>query len=186
MTPDAKGRGPEIPTRTGTNRGVLLAVVLSSAIVGGVVGWTIRAVTEPDSPSVGHEQVVDLVDDFFAAFNGHDSEGMETLLADDYAFSETMFDPAFPFPLEGDDTRQELVSRLDTIYPRVEFQKEPIGEPAIVGEGPWIVSQRTLTTSTDPNLTDLEGVTTLVVVDDGGQLKVRLERLVGLFPNAAS
>lgn len=184
MTPDAEESRAESPAGTGTSRGVLLAIVLSSVMVGGVVGWSARVATEPDPSSAEHEQVVDLVDAFFATFNGHDSDGMERLLADDYMFSETMFDPSFPFPLEGDDTRQELVSRLDTIYPRVEFQKEPIGAPVIVGEGPWVVSQRTLTTSTDPNLTDLEGITTLVVVDDGGRLKVSLERLVGLFPNS--
>jgi hypothetical protein len=59
-----------------------------------------------------------------------------------------------------------------------------MGSPVVVGEGPWVVSQETLTTSTRPNQTDLKAVVTLVIVDDGGQLKVKMERQVGLFPEA--
>lgn len=184
MSSKSEEVGSRTDSRSGIRRGGLIAVVLLSAIIGGVVGWMIRVVTEPDSSSLENERVMALVDDFFDAFNSHDSEGMDALLTDDYVFSETMFDPSFPVPLQGDDSRDELISRLDTIYPEAEFQKVPMGSPVVVGEGPWVVSQETLTTSTRPNLTDLKAVVTLVIVDDGGQLKVRMERLVGLFPDA--
>lgn len=174
-------RQAEISGSSGRNRGLLVVLVVFSLIVGGAVGWTIRGTTDPATNSGESEAVGDLVDTFFSAFNEYDSDGMDALLADDYVFQEVVLDPLIPVPLEGVDTRGEIMGRLDALYPGKGVQKEPIGEPTITGEGPWVVAQQTLFTS-DSDFTDVEGVTTLVIVEDGDQLKVRMERLVGLVP----
>ena len=136
-------------------RGLTTAVVFLVAALIGLGIWAIYDyVGERDSAVTGDVQT--LLDDYTAAWNDHDGAAFLDLVTSDYTF-----DNGFTV------TNAENQSRA--IETSTDFVVEELGEPIMVGDGPWIVAQANHTTY---GSSDLDGMSLITVVEEGGMLKI--------------
>lgn len=146
--PDAR-----FPSRR-ARRLTITVVVLVVALLG-LGTWAVYDyVGERDTAVTGDVQA--LLDDYTATWNDHDGDAFLELVTSDYTFDNGVQ----VFPAEN---------QARIIDAATDFTVEALGEPMMVGDGPWLVAQANHTTF---GSTDQYGMSLLTVVEEGGMLKI--------------
>ncbi len=153
---------PELDVQSGVEpeRGRLLrpaVVVLGIAVV--VLGALALFGNSASQPTVSAE-VEQLLDSYAGAWNDGDREAFRSVVSDDY-FIETARYGSYSGPAQA--------AFLDLVEG---WHSEPIGEPVMVGDGPWYVSTGSLITADGFPPEGIASISTFKIVDEGGVLKV--------------
>ena len=82
----------------------VLIVVLALALVG-LVAWMVFMM-RPNSPNAAPPEIVQLMEDYTAAWNAHDADAIEGLVTGDYRISSSLFD----YDIEG--VRESLIPEM--------------------------------------------------------------------------
>lgn len=136
-------------------RGLTITVVVLVVALLGLGAWAVYDyVGERDTAVTGEIQV--LLEDYTASWNDHDGDAFLALVTSDYTFDNGVM----VIPVETQARAIETAS---------DFTVENIGEGIMVGDGPWLVAQADHTTF---GSTDQYGMSLLMVVEEGGILKI--------------
>ena len=136
-------------------------IVLGIAVV--VLG-ALALFGDSDSTGVSEDtvsaEVGQLLDAYVAAWNAGDSAAFLSVVSDDYVIDTARYG-SFSGPAQA--------SLLRSVPG---WHSEPIGEPLMVGEGPWYVSIGSLITADQFPAEGVASISTLKIVEEGGALKV--------------
>ena len=159
-TTTATGVGPG---RTGHpdrgNRTLKAIVIALTVALVGLGAWVIidRSSTSDTALS---DDVAQVWNDYSDAWNNYDGDAFLALVTPDYTF------------VNGQSTTNaESQARSIENASTVDWHATMVGEPTMVGDGPWYVSQAgqvEMTSLPEP----IEGISVLTIVDVGGELKV--------------
>ncbi len=156
LTDRPASRSDEVILRRPVRALTITVAVLVVALLG-LGAWAVYDyAAERDSAVTGEMQT--LLDDYTTAWNNHDGEAFLALVTSDYTFDSGI----------GVTPAESQALALES-GPLSDFIVEILGEPIMVGDGPWIVAQANHVTF---GSTDQLGMSLLVVVDEGGELKV--------------
>jgi len=156
----------DLPERTSTDgqetlrgrlRGLSIAVVVMAIALLGLGAWVVYDfVTDGQTAPTGEVQA--LLDDYTAAWNDHDGAAFLELVTENYTFSSGSM-----------ETSAEGQAMLIRGYSNIDIER--IGQPIMVGDGPWdvVVANRLNNTNAD---TYEEGISFFVIVDQDGTLLV--------------
>jgi hypothetical protein len=113
-----------------------------------------------------------LLEDYIAAANANDGDGYRAVVAEDLVALDTTYHFSESGVLvkgSGSGSGDDFATELD--YEIYEWDAELVGQPIVVGQGPWIVSSAEEWRESTTN-TRWQGVNTYVVDDEDGTLKV--------------
>jgi uncharacterized protein HemX len=151
------------PSRGGHRRNGLLltlVIVLAAAVVGLGV-WVIVDQTSTSDTAVT-DDVQQLLDDYYDAWNDHDGD----------AYLELMTDNARHVTGLGETSAAQQAAYIDNLD-TYNWHVEPIGDAVMSGDGrPWYVAQVNLLTSNTYPDEGYEGMSVLTIIDDGGTLRI--------------
>jgi len=145
-------------------------IVLAAALMG-LGAWAVYDQTT--APETVPEEIQTLIDDYLDAFNNYDGEAFLELVTTDYAQDMASH------PISLVQQAAEAVEMMKGMKER-DWQETQIGEPMMIGDGPWFVSvaeRHTATSGYGPG--GANGISTFTIVDDGGSLKVARHTYVG-------
>lgn len=144
-----------------SGRGMLigLVVVLAAAVVG-LGAWLIVDGTETSDTAVTDE-VQQLLDDYHDAWNEYDGDAYLRLMT-----------PGGMHVVGGRATQAAQQATIIEGLDRYDWHVEPIGEPILVGDGPWYVAQANLLTATTYPEGGHEGLSVLTIVNDDGTMRI--------------
>jgi len=150
--------GPE-PARI---RFLVWAVIVLGVAVIAFAALAFLADSDSTAASEGtvSAEVDQLLDAYVAAWNDSDSEAFRSVISDDYVIETGRY---------GSFSGQMQASLLGGVPG---WHSEPIGEPIMVGDGPWYVSTGGLITADRFPPEGVASVSTFKIVDEGGVLKV--------------
>lgn len=142
-------------------RGTLigLVVVLAAAVVG-LGAWLIVERSAASDVAVTDE-VQQLIDDYHDVWNEYDGEAYLDLVTENGVHV-----------VGGRATSASEQAMIIDGLGRYDWHVEPLGEPIMVGDGPWYVAQANLLTSATYPEEGYEGLSTLTIVDDDGTLRI--------------
>jgi hypothetical protein len=119
-----------------------------------------------DDDSAAPTEVTVLLDEFATAYATEDTDLFGTIVTDDYTFTEDFYSAGEPTP--DFSAAGPLHAALDDIATST-WRVERLGDPIVVGDGPWFVSVGE--SWTDP-FNRADGAAVYVVVDDQGTPKI--------------
>ena len=165
------------------NRGLTVAVVALAVVVVGLGVWVVSDMTAAQGTAAPAD-IEQLIEDYYATANDYDADAADALITDEFVAYEMVM----PMWREADgsfDTgslaqarwkelsRQEALNGYN-LAPLVESHFERVGEPVVVGEGPWLVAQayrgRTPGDVSTPD--GYHGITVDTVIDEEGNLRI--------------
>lgn len=153
---------PELNVRSGVEPGrgplLKLAVVLLGVAV--VVLGALALFGDSASQRTVSAEVEQLLDSYTAAWNDSDGAAFRSVISDDYVIESTRYG-SFSGPAQA--------GFLGSVRG---WHSEPIGEPVMVGDGPWYVSTGSLITADEFPPEGVASISTFKIVDEGGVLKV--------------
>jgi uncharacterized protein (DUF2267 family) len=168
--------------RTVKLAGVAVAVVVIALLAAGAMAlWQERPPEIADEQDVTPEftetavtaELDQLLDDYFAAWNAYDADAVRALLTDGFMWYETNMDPKHGVAtgVSSADLAKTLLW-VESTYQFNKIQRERLGEPIMTGDGPWLVAQAWRITAENYAYPEIEGITTLTIVDEDGTPKV--------------
>jgi hypothetical protein len=133
-------------------------IPLLAAVVG--LPFVSLACSDDEPANAVPDDVGSVVQEYAASWNDYDSEAFLELVTADYVFIS-----------EGSETDREAQAGIigDGALSTIGFFVEDVGDSIAIGDGPYYVAS-TQTLDTDGGT--VEGISTVTVVDDGGELKV--------------
>lgn len=154
--PVADHHAPERPSR----RALIGLILVLAAIVAGLGTWLLVERTSTPETAITDE-VERLLDDYYDAWNTWDGDAYLQLVTDDGSFVMT-----------GRTTTTTQQAIVIEGLRRFDWHVEPIGEPIMVGDGPWYVTQADHLTAVGYPDGGHQGISTFTIVDDTGTLRV--------------
>ena len=136
-----------------------LASVLAVALIA-LGAWALYDITATSTAGVSDE-ISQLVDDYSAAWNGYDREAFLGMTTENYLFVSP----------DGRRLSRETTADAVAAGEATNGAVTILGEPIMVGEGPWYVAIANEITD-DATAGNEIGVSVLRIVDDNGTLKV--------------
>lgn len=141
-------------------------IVLALAVVGLGVWVGYDLFTGSDTAVSGEIQA--LLDDYREATNAANGSAFMALVTDDFVFETP------------DGTLTESDQALEVVeYSSYGFNVERIGEPLMMGDGPWYVSAGHHLDATTFPADGYDGISTFTIVDDDGTLKIARHSFIG-------
>jgi len=144
-----------------------LSIVLAVALVGLGIWFIVDQTSEPATAPT--DEVTQLIDDYHAAWNDHDGDAFLALVTDDFVFSMGN--------TTSDATSQANI--ISTTLSAMNWHVAQLGEPLMVGDGPWYVSVANEITSTGNQALPDHGISVVKIVDDGGTLQIASHTYIG-------
>jgi hypothetical protein len=147
------------------NRTALLAATIA-------LPFSMIACSDDKPANAVPDDVSSVVEAYTASWNDYDSDAFLAVVTDDYVFVNN--------GTETDDATQASFIGGGGLE-SMDWSADEVGDSIVAGDGPYYVATtNTLTTSGSPE--GVEGLSTLTVVDDGGELKVSEHTYVGENP----
>lgn len=137
-----------------------IATVVLATVVVGLGAWGIFRDTAPVSataPSAGIEQ---LLDAYSAAWADADAQSFLALISEDYVIETDLY---------GSFTGASQARNLGSVPG---WHSETLGEPMMVGDGPWYVSVGNLLTADTFPPEGVHSVSVFKIVENEGALKI--------------
>lgn len=135
------------------NRSIMLAAAVA-------LPFASLACSDDEPANAVPDEVWSVVQEYADSWNDYDGEAFLELVTADYVFVD-------------DGTETDRDAQADFIgngaLSAMGFVAEDIGDPIAVGDGPYLVAT---TQALDMSGQTTEGISTVTVVDDGGELKV--------------
>lgn len=156
--------------RTGTpdrgNRTLKAIVIALVAALVGLGAWVIVDQTStPETAPSG--DVAQVWEDYSDAWNNYDADEFLQFVTPDYTFV-----------MDGTETNaQDMATEVSSLG-NVDWHVTLVGEPVVAGDGPWILSQVNLLEQ-GTLVTQMEGISVVTIVDDGGVLRVADHIFIG-------
>lgn len=179
----------EVPDLDGIRRKNRLlsvtVIVLAMALIGVGVWSVFNATNTSEAAPTG--EIDQFLDDYYAATNQYDAATLERLFTTEfrgYEANSRLFrrsDGSLDLQVLSHAAWVEV--NLDEIlnglggYSLVEASIDALGEPIVVGDGPWLVAQAYRWNTPMGVSPGSYGITTYTIVDEGGTLKIA--RVVG-------
>lgn len=155
----------------------IAVVVLATALVG-LGAWVVFDQTGRSETAVPAE-IAQLLDDYETAFNTYDGDAFRALVTDDFVVHDDIYYTVGSelLMVSGSERLDEAAGHLESGASELyEWQIELVGEPIVAGDGPWYVSQVEHASGEGH---EFVGMSTYVVVDQDGTLKVADKNWVG-------
>jgi hypothetical protein len=159
-------------SRVGRRRGPLLALVAVVVVllsIGGLT-WLLRPIdisdtadlAAPTDPDIGM-RIDQMLDDFLASAYKYDEDAFAALITDDFVGYRI--------------DRSGTIETYERVFPSTVYWPERLGDPIVIGEGPWVVSQAVevdwqVDRPGPAPFRPVQGVFTWTIVDDGGTLRI--------------
>ena len=166
---------PQLDVQSGPDpargRFLMLAVIvlgIAVVVLGAMALFGDSDSTEASQGAVSAE-VEQLLDAYGAAWNDSDREAFLSLVSDDYVIESGRY---------GSFTGSAQATYLGSVPG---WHSEPIGEPLMVGEGPWYVSTGNLITADQFPPEGVASISTFKIVEEGGVLKVAAHHPLGEY-----
>jgi hypothetical protein len=146
------------------NRAVLIAATIA-------LPFSMIACSDDEPANAVPDDVSSVVEAYTASWNDYDSDAFLAVVTDDYVFVNN-----------GTETDVETQANIiDGTLSSANWSADQVGDSIVAGDGPYHVAvTNILTTSGSPE--GVEGLSTVTVVDDGGDLKVSEHIYVGENP----
>lgn len=138
---------------------VVLIAVLAAAVLGLGAWLVVERNSTTDTAITG--EVQQLLDEYYDAWNTWDGDAYLELVTDDGSFAVT-----------GRTTSTAQQATIIEGLERVDWHVETIGDPIMVGDGPWYVTQADHLTGDAYPDSGHQGISTFTVVDDAGTLRI--------------
>ena len=157
---------PELNVRSGVEPGRGRLLRLAVVVLGIAVAALGALALFGDSDSAAATQrtvsaeVEQLLDSYTAAWNDSDGAAFRSVISDDYVIESTRYG-SFSGPAQA--------GFLGSVRG---WHSEPIGEPVMVGDGPWYVSTGSLITADEFPPEGVASISTFKIIEEGGVLKV--------------
>lgn len=138
---------------------VVLTAVLAAAVLGLGAWLVVERTSTTDTAITG--EVQQLLDEYYDAWNTWDGDAYLGLVTEDGSFAVT-----------GRTTSTAQQATIIEGLERVDWHVETIGEPIMVGEGPWYVTQADHLTGAAYPDGGHQGISTFTIVEDAGTLLI--------------
>lgn len=150
------------------NRILLSAILL---VVLTILGACASSETAQNSENAITPEIDQLINDYFVSYNNYDSDALQALITERYEL--VAVDSSLSGSIIKCDSynAKTMLSDVAGYNKRNEYHFERLGEPIMTGTGPWLVSQVIIETNIN-NPDGFEGISTLTIVEEGGQLKI--------------
>lgn len=166
------------PVDRARRKGALLtitAVGLAVALVG-LGAWVAYDMTRTSETAVTGE-IGQVIDDYHAAYNNYDGEAFLELVTDGYVLERTGVSYVQAGATES-TTAAEMIEEIKLLE-EYDWRVATVGEPLMMGDGPWFVSVASHFESPPYGPEGADGISTFTIVDEGGTLKVARHSYVG-------
>ena len=158
-----------------TNRLLIVAVVVLAGALVGLGAWAL--VDDGSSDSVLPAGVEQVIASYQEARNNLDAELFASIATEDFAVPYSSYPAGATGVWErGELTRTDLLHELSNAAGWIDWEMTHVGDPVVVGDGPWHVTVPTEWTISGGAW---EGFTAYTVVDDGGTLLLAEASWVG-------
>jgi hypothetical protein len=139
-----------------------IATLILAMALAGIGGWAIFGDSEPAAASAtaASAQVEQLLDAYSAAWADADAESFLALISDDYVIETDLY---------GSFTGPDQARNLGTVPG---WHSERLGDPLMVGNGPWYVSVGTSITAEAYPPEGVQSVSVFKVVENNGALEI--------------
>lgn len=163
------------PAESRSRRRPIIVVLVSVLLVVAAAWVLIDRADEPDSNI--ETRIDSLLDDYLRAWEEHDEDALRAIVTSDFVINEYYYESAGDRVFMTEHIDDDLQGVVDVgLSPVRQWRPEQAGDPLIVGDGPWFVSIEEnwiLETSNGrPGNMRGDGISTYVVVDERGTLKI--------------
>jgi len=153
------------------NHWLIGAVVVLAIALLALGAWVVYDQAQT-ADTAGSDAVIEMLDDYRAAWNEYDGDAFMALTAEDYVLVSS----------GGEEVARTMqASTIRGFAKGINFQVEQIGDPVVVGDGPYYVAvaNRLDSDAYEGDLVDHVVISTFVVVETADGLKVAEHHTVG-------
>ena len=143
------------------NRFLFITIAVLALALIGLGAWTIvdRSSTSETAVTADIQQ---LIDDYGAAWNNYDGAAFTALVTDGYRFVS-------PY---GNNDAVEEADNISNYLESVNWHTTQLGDPVMIGDGPWLVAVPNHLTASDFGADGQDGMSLFTVVDNDGTLLI--------------
>ena len=158
---------PPEPPRHSTALWVAVGVLVVAVIA--LAAWVIVE-RGSDADSAMPEDIEALIDDYLEAWEQRDEEAMRNIVTLDFVVNEYYYEGSIDRVFMTEVISDDLEGVLNVGFsPRREWTTEQVGDPIIVGEGPWFVA---IGENWILETWRADGMAHYVIVEENGKLKI--------------
>lgn len=160
---------PPPPPPTGHSIGLWIALCVLALAVIALAAWVIVE-RGSDADSAVPEDIEALIDDYLEAWEQRDEEAMTSLVTLDFVVNEYYYERSIDRVFRTEVISDDLEGVLNVGFsPSREWTTEQVGDPIIVGDGPWFVA---IGENWILDTWRADGMAHYVIVQENGELKI--------------
>ena len=160
---------PSTTTASRSRTGLWITIAVLAVALLALGAWVVVDWTSTSSSEVP-DDIEALIDDYLAAWEAQDEAAMRALVTTDFVVNEYYYQASIDRTFLTSTITDDLEGVVNVGFsPNRMWTTEQVGEPIIVGEGPWFVA---IGENWILDTSRADGMAHYVIVEENGELKI--------------